>query len=166
MLGYAGRLARAGDYISGQLLPGSPFLACRDQHGQLRAFHNVRQPALLCESAYSLAGQAQCCRATFPLRPSAQRAALDGCPSLAAGAAAFRQVCRHHAAAVAAGGGSTAGFRCPYHGWEYALDGRLQRAVGLRGIQNFRASDHGLVPLPAATLGPWLFGRLSGGDAG
>jgi choline monooxygenase len=36
----------------------------------------------------------------------------------------FFNVCRHHAAAVVAdGAGSARQFRCPYHGWTYALDG-------------------------------------------
>ena len=38
----------------------------------------------------------------------------------------FFNVCRHHAAAVVAdGAGSARQFRCPYHGWTYALDGTL-----------------------------------------
>ncbi len=61
---------------------------------------------------------------------------------------------------MASGSGSGAAcFRCPYHGWEYHLDGRLRKAVGLRGIEGFRSADNGLVPLRVATLGPWLFGH-------
>src|SRR6185295_9191691 len=39
----------------------------------------------------------------------------------------FFNVCRHHAAAVVADAeGSARQFRCPYHGWTYALDGVLK----------------------------------------
>lgn len=79
---------------------------------------------------------------------------------------AAAQVCRHHAAAVAAGSGrGSVAFRCPYHGWTYGLDGRLQKAVGLKGIEGFRAAENGLVPLAAAALGPWLFGSLAAASA-
>ena len=40
---------------------------------------------------------------------------------------AFYNVCRHHAAAVAPEPcGHAQSFRCPYHGWNYALDGSLR----------------------------------------
>ena len=34
-------------------------------------------------------------------------------------------------------------FECPYHGWQYGLDGRLRRATRLKGIKDFKA-----VPVP------------------
>ncbi|KAK9806625.1 hypothetical protein WJX73_001477 [Symbiochloris irregularis] len=70
---------------------------------------------------------------------------------------AYHNVCRHHAAAVASGSGCTAQFRCPYHGWTYSLDGRLVKAIGLKGIQDFKARDYGLVPMRAATWGHFVF---------
>src|SRR5437762_2267510 len=37
---------------------------------------------------------------------------------------ALSNVCRHRAGPVAAGDGACQAFRCGYHGWSYALDGR------------------------------------------
>ena len=45
---------------------------------------------------------------------------------------AFYNVCRHRASAVVQGKNgscSTAGIRCPYHGWLYGLDGSLKAAL-------------------------------------
>ena len=47
------------------------------------------------------------------------------------------QVCRHHAAGVASGSGAAECLSCPYHGWTYALDGRLRKAPGMKGAQGF-----------------------------
>ena len=54
-------------------------------------------------------------------------------------------VCQHHAAVVETRqSGRTDIFRCPYHGWEYRLDGRLSKATQLKGIKNFSARRCGL----------------------
>ena len=61
---------------------------------------------------------------------------------------AFFNVCRHHAAAVAtAPCGHAQSFRCPYHGWNYALDGALKGMPEFAGVCNFDQSSNGLVPL-------------------
>lgn len=52
-------------------------------------------------------------------------------------------------------------FACPYHGWTYALDGRLTKATRLRGIKDFRAKDFGLKPIQVAEWGPLVFVRLA-----
>ncbi len=39
------------------------------------------------------------------------------------------------------------------------LDGRLLKATRLRGIEHFKASQHGLVPLDVDTWGPFVFVR-------
>ncbi|KAL4434335.1 hypothetical protein ABPG75_000776 [Micractinium tetrahymenae] len=110
------QLAAPGAYAAGSLL-GLQWLACRDERGQLRAFHNV---------------------------------------------------CRHHAAILAPPGtGSTDCFRCGYHGWTYGLDGRLQRATRLAGIQGFRAAEHGLRALQAEEWGGFVWVRQGpAGSAG
>lgn len=77
--------------------------------------------------------------------------------SLGGQAECAMQVCRHHAAAVASGQGHCTQFRCPYHGWTYSLEGRLVKAIGLKGIQDFKARDYGLVPMAAATWGHLVF---------
>src|SRR5438105_13508419 len=39
---------------------------------------------------------------------------------------AMSNVCRHRASTIASGHGNCSVLRCPYHGWTYSLDGRLQ----------------------------------------
>ena len=44
--------------------------------------------------------------------------------------------------------------------WEYALDGRLRKATRMAGIRNFRAAEHGLVPISLGVWGRFLFLHL------
>jgi choline monooxygenase len=84
---------------------------------------------------------------------------------------AFYNVCRHHAAQIV--DSNTSGrlcmekgerFSCPYHGWEYTADGRLAKAVSMKGCKNFSARDFGLRALPVDVLGPWIYVNLGGGE--
>jgi choline monooxygenase len=54
---------------------------------------------------------------------------------------------------------------CEYHGWEYKLDGRLSKAVGLKGIKNFRAMDYGLIEIPLKVWGPLVMLNFGGSRA-
>ena len=47
---------------------------------------------------------------------------------------ALSNVCRHRAGPVAEGRGACAAFRCGYHGWSYALDGRLTATPEWGGV--------------------------------
>jgi choline monooxygenase len=77
---------------------------------------------------------------------------------------AFYNVCRHHAAAVATEPqGTAAVFRCPYHGWTYALDGALKGAPEFSSVCDFDRSAHGLVPIETGVWEGWVFVRLDGG---
>ena len=61
---------------------------------------------------------------------------------------AFYNVCRHHAAAVVPEEqGSASIFRCPYHGWSYALDGALKGAPEFEGVCGFERAQNGLLPV-------------------
>jgi phenylpropionate dioxygenase-like ring-hydroxylating dioxygenase large terminal subunit len=62
---------------------------------------------------------------------------------------AFRNACRHRGAEVVAGMGCTKAFVCPYHGWTYALDGRLAKIQHERGFPGVDKNAHGLVPVLA-----------------
>ena len=54
---------------------------------------------------------------------------------------AFYNVCRHHAAAVAnVPCGHAQHLRCPYHGWNYGLDGTLKGTPEFAGVCNFDRS--------------------------
>jgi len=76
---------------------------------------------------------------------------------------AFFNVCRHHATCVLQGAGHTDRVVCPYHGWEYHLDGRLKKAPRLGAARGFVREEHGLLPVEIATWGPWAFVRARSG---
>ena len=75
---------------------------------------------------------------------------------------AFYNVCRHHAAAVAtAPCGHAQSFRCPYHGWNYGLDGSLKGMPEFAGVCNFDRASNGLVPTSVDTWENFVFVNLS-----
>jgi choline monooxygenase len=59
----------------------------------------------------------------------------------------FYNVCRHRAGPPAEGCGSRKFFRCVYHGWTYNLDGTLNHATEMEGVENFRPEDFALTPV-------------------
>lgn len=76
----------------------------------------------------------------------------------------FFNVCRHHAAAVVGdGAGCTRQFRCPYHGWTYALDGTLKGTPDFADVCDFERSANGLVPLDCAASHKWVFAKTAAG---
>ncbi|XP_077868445.1 uncharacterized protein LOC100373430 [Saccoglossus kowalevskii] len=73
---------------------------------------------------------------------------------------AFYNVCRHHAMQIVNDTeGTVKDLQCPYHGWTYALSGRLKKATRLRGIKNFSARNFGLIPMMVKAWGPLIFIR-------
>ena len=103
--GLAAGVEAPGSYIAAEC-SGVPVLVARGTDGRLRAFYNVRAPALCprpaCQRSVRrllLLGVAQAAPHSQPKRR-----------------AAAVQVCRHHAAAVAQGTGTAQNFTCPYHG--------------------------------------------------
>jgi phenylpropionate dioxygenase-like ring-hydroxylating dioxygenase large terminal subunit len=75
---------------------------------------------------------------------------------------AFSNVCRHRAGSVAEGCGNRQTLQCAYHGWTYGLDGRLLGTPEFDGVEDFDRQRFGLVPLPAATWGPFVFVNTDG----
>ncbi len=64
---------------------------------------------------------------------------------------AFYNVCRHHAAAVVTEScGHAQILHCPYHGWNYGLDGSLKGMPEFDGVKNFDRAANGLVPVKVA----------------
>jgi len=62
----------------------------------------------------------------------------------------FYNVCRHHAAAVVMEEcGQVSILHCPYHGWNYGLDGSLKGMPEFDGVKNFERQQNGLVPVKA-----------------
>ena len=62
----------------------------------------------------------------------------------------FFNVCRHHAAAVVTEAcGQASILHCPYHGWNYGLDGALKGMPEFEGVKIFDRQKNGLVPVMA-----------------
>ncbi len=76
--------------------------------------------------------------------------------------AAFHNVCRHRAGALVADGGGNCGeaFTCRYHGWRYALDGRLRNAVDFGHAPGFDPRRYGLFPIRVETWRGLVFVNL------
>ncbi len=71
---------------------------------------------------------------------------------------AFYNVCRHHAALVMESGtGCAKAMQCPYHGWNYGLDGKLHSTPQFAGAEEFDKDATGLVPVRVAAWEKWLF---------
>jgi choline monooxygenase len=74
---------------------------------------------------------------------------------------AFYNVCRHHAAAVVTDPcGQASILHCPYHGWNYGLDGSLKGTPEFEGVKNFDRKQNGLVPINVEIWEQFLFVNL------
>jgi len=49
---------------------------------------------------------------------------------------------------------------CPYHGWNYGLDGSLKGMPEFDGVKNFERKDNGLVPAKVETWEQFVFVNL------
>jgi len=73
----------------------------------------------------------------------------------------FYNVCRHHAAAVVIEAcGQATILHCPYHGWNYGLDGSLKGMPEFDGVKNFDRQQNGLVPVKADVWEKFVFVNL------
>jgi len=74
----------------------------------------------------------------------------------------FHNVCRHRAGALVADGTGHCGeaLTCRYHGWKYALDGRLRSATDFGQAPGFDPRDYGLFPLRVETWRGLVFVSL------
>ena len=60
----------------------------------------------------------------------------------------FHNVCRHRASKVILQSeGNCKKIICPYHGWNYNLDGRLSNPSNFFGSTDFNHKDHSLYPI-------------------
>jgi choline monooxygenase len=90
-------------------------------------------------------------------------ATLAGYPLLVvrtdAGIRGFHNVCRHRAGPLIDGdrAACTSGFTCKYHGWSYALDGRLRNARDFGAASGFDPRNFALVPLQVETWRGFVF---------
>ncbi len=65
---------------------------------------------------------------------------------------AMSNVCRHRAGPIARGEGKRPVLQCGYHGWTYALDGRLSATPEFEGVQVF---DRASCALPQFQVDAW-----------
>jgi Rieske 2Fe-2S family protein len=77
---------------------------------------------------------------------------------------AFLNVCRHRGARLIGEPEGSVRRRlvCPYHAWSYGLDGELQNARHMDGVEDFDSSCWGLIPVRTATAGGLVFVDPSG----
>jgi len=74
---------------------------------------------------------------------------------------ALSNVCRHRASIIASDHGNCATLRCPYHGWTYALDGKLLGQPEWDGVRDWDRS-HALLPsYRVEPWGPFVFVNLN-----
>jgi choline monooxygenase len=78
---------------------------------------------------------------------------------------AFSNVCRHRAGPVARGEGQRKVFQCGYHGWTYALDGRLLGTPEFDGVECFTKEANCLPEFAVDTWGALVFANLDTGCA-
>ncbi|WP_304166733.1 aromatic ring-hydroxylating dioxygenase subunit alpha [Phenylobacterium aquaticum] len=74
----------------------------------------------------------------------------------------FHNVCRHRAGPLVADGRGSCGteLTCRYHGWRYALDGRLRSAVDFGAAEGFDPREFGLHPVRIETWRGFVFVNL------
>ena len=75
---------------------------------------------------------------------------------------AFYNVCKHRGYELLASAGTKCQIACPYHGWVYALDGRLHRARHSERIENFDASAISLASVQVEVFCHLVFVNLDG----
>jgi Rieske 2Fe-2S family protein len=77
---------------------------------------------------------------------------------------AFANTCRHRGHELVADGCAVSreSIVCPYHAWTYRLDGSLQGAPGMRDVDTFVPTEHGLVPVPVEVWHGWVFVNATG----
>ena len=73
----------------------------------------------------------------------------------------FYNVCRHRAGPPAERCGERKVFRCGYHGWTYALDGRLLNAPEMEGAADFDHERFGLAPIHVGEWAGLIFANLA-----
>ncbi len=70
---------------------------------------------------------------------------------------ALSAVCRHRGMVVASGRGNAKRFVCPYHLWNYNLDGELVTAPKMKGNREFNRKDCRLPKVRTEIWQGWVF---------
>lgn len=80
------------------------------------------------------------------------------------GLKAYYNICSHHGTCVARGSGNAKKLVCPYHGWEYNLEGRLKKIPKAGSILNIHQKKLNLKPIPLKEIGDFIFLYLGDGE--
>lgn len=70
---------------------------------------------------------------------------------------AFYNSCRHRGTKLCSAPSSSVSIRCPYHGWEWKLDGTLKAIPGHWDFKHVRASESRLREILVGTWGGFVF---------
>eukprot|EP01013_Petalomonas_cantuscygni_P007398 TRINITY_DN1923_c0_g2_i1.p1 TRINITY_DN1923_c0_g2~~TRINITY_DN1923_c0_g2_i1.p1 ORF type:complete len:487 (-),score=71.15 TRINITY_DN1923_c0_g2_i1:407-1867(-) len=163
LVAYTDLLTSPGDYVAAEFLD-EPLLVVRQKDHTIRAFVNICR-----HHAAVLAGPS--CRAKRQHAPSGGVLQDGRTLTDRGGLIGDRRFPQLGSAGRFLGSVSQSGFRfvCPYHGWQYSEDGRLALATEMRGIEDFRPRDYGLLSLPCFVMaGRFVWVRMppSARDAG
>ncbi len=79
---------------------------------------------------------------------------------------AFHNLCRHRGARVVGKqrGRCKHALTCPFHGWSYGLDGRLNSPLRPNSLPELDAEEHGLKPIEMEIWHGFVFIRFQAGD--
>jgi choline monooxygenase len=70
---------------------------------------------------------------------------------------AFHNTCQHRGSELASGSGRAQVLRCPYHSWNYGLDGVLRVAPRMKGVSGFDPSEIRLAEIRLDAWEQFLF---------
>lgn len=70
---------------------------------------------------------------------------------------AFHNSCRHRGLRLCSGQGEGESIRCPFHAWEWNLDGSLRRIPSQWDFPQVDASEYGLAEVKVGTWGGFIF---------
>lgn len=125
------RATKPGSYQTG-IFNEQPYLITNTAHGQLNAFYNVCTHAGSC-----LVG---------PWTNS--DACLTSDLRLKAGQSHCGQLDEKQ---------QRRGMQCPYHGWQFNLDGKLIKTTQMKGIEDFRNKNYDLKKIDMMVVGPIVY---------
>lgn len=75
----------------------------------------------------------------------------------------FANTCRHRGMLLLEhGAGQCTHITCPFHGWQYRLNGSLKSAPRMDGARNFNQDDYSLIEVPLVSRAGFVFINLSG----
>lgn len=77
---------------------------------------------------------------------------------------AYFNVCSHHGTCVARGKGNQEKLVCPYHGWQYNLEGHLKKVPKAGAILNIHKKGLNLKEIPVHVAGSFVFLFLGDGE--